>query len=180
MERKKGKQAVCINSLDWIIKGYLAVGDLTSGTNLKKLKSMGIRGIISVVPQLPNTIAEYKYYDMAVLHIPIRDHPNQRISTWFDPVREFIHYFIKRNHGVLIHCHAGRSRSVTLLASYLMKTFNISSQIALNMIRVSRPCITINSGFRKQLDRYQRFLQFSTRSRKKSRSRLQSRSKKKY
>jgi len=39
---------------------------------------------------------------------------------------------------VLVHCHAGRSRSVSVVARYLMESMNISSDDALALIQQKR------------------------------------------
>ena len=54
--------------------------------------------------------------------------------------------------GVLIHCQAGASRSATLLAGHLMRTYGIEDSAALELMELRRPnCVNPNPGFRTQL-----------------------------
>lgn len=56
---------------------------------------------------------------------------------------------------VLVHCHAGISRSVAIVLAYLMHMRKISVQDALNLIRSRRPIADPNSGFMHQLELYE-------------------------
>ena len=55
---------------------------------------------------------------------------------------------------VLVHCHAGESRSVAVVAAHLMKTEDLSLEEALESIRKVRPRADPNEGFREQLRLY--------------------------
>jgi hypothetical protein len=152
------------NSFNWLVPGFLAVGDWHAGSDLKKLKEMGIRGVVAATRKLPRKIETYEKNDIAILHIPVRDAPDANIIQWFAPVHDFIDYFMTKNkkkgkgYGVLVHCAAGRSRSVTILTSFVMKRLDLPPAQALNMVRTVRPCEWVNDGFIKQLKDYRTFL----------------------
>ncbi|WFD31878.1 hypothetical protein MSPP1_002918 [Malassezia sp. CBS 17886] len=61
----------------------------------------------------------------------------------------------KSDTSVLVHCHAGRSRSVTITAAYLMWSRHISREQALAVIRQQRPAAEPNDGFLRQLALYE-------------------------
>jgi protein-tyrosine phosphatase len=57
---------------------------------------------------------------------------------------------------VLVHCHAGVSRSSTIVISYLMRKYiNFSLNDALKFVKSKRPIIKPNKGFMKQLQKYE-------------------------
>lgn len=56
---------------------------------------------------------------------------------------------------VLVHCQAGCSRSVAIVAAYLMHTRHISPTTAVSMIRARRPDAGPNAGFMAQLQLYE-------------------------
>ncbi|PWN37451.1 phosphatases II [Meira miltonrushii] len=56
---------------------------------------------------------------------------------------------------VLVHCHAGISRSVAIVLAYLMHMRKISVQDALNLVRSRRSIADPNSGFMHQLELYE-------------------------
>ena len=54
--------------------------------------------------------------------------------------------------GILVHCQAGASRSASILAAYLIATYGIEAQSAIDYLESRRPqCVNPNPGFRKQL-----------------------------
>ncbi|KAF2816262.1 phosphatases II [Mytilinidion resinicola] len=53
--------------------------------------------------------------------------------------------------GVLVHCTQGISRSGALCVAYLMRSLRLPYSEALSLARESRPLITPNIGFEKQL-----------------------------
>jgi protein-tyrosine phosphatase len=91
------------------------------------------------------------------LHLNLADNPQVMIRPFFDQVAKFIHEALKRsNHRVLVHCVAGRSRSASFMAAYLIRHGTPpSSEKALAFIRSRRPCINPNIGFRQQLMKYE-------------------------
>lgn len=57
---------------------------------------------------------------------------------------------------VLVHCQAGCSRSVALVAAYIMATRGLTRDEALDLIRARRHQAEPNPGFMEQLDLYER------------------------
>lgn len=56
--------------------------------------------------------------------------------------------------GVLVHCAAGQSRSVAVVAAYLMCSHGWDVDVALAHIREQRYCIAPNPGFVRQLKQW--------------------------
>lgn len=68
----------------------------------------------------------------------------------------FINSALSNGNPVLIHCVAGISRSVSILAYYLMKKYDISFDEAMIMIKKYRPIANPNDSFRQQLIDYEK------------------------
>jgi hypothetical protein len=56
--------------------------------------------------------------------------------------------------GVLIHCMAGISRSVSILTYYLMKKYNLDYDTAILMVKKNRSIANPNDSFKQQLKNY--------------------------
>ena len=82
--------------------------------------------------------------------IDIDDDESENISQYFHECINFI-----SGNRVLVFCTAGRSRSVTVVAAYLMKKKHLSVKDALNLIQDVRR-INPNPGFIRQLEAWQR------------------------
>ncbi|KAK0461181.1 uncharacterized protein EV420DRAFT_1619645 [Desarmillaria tabescens] len=117
--------------MDEIIPG-LWVGDLPSALNVELLKQNHIFSILSAMR------GRITIHETFVRHqILLDDTEEADIMIHFLPSITFIQAELDKGRSVLVHCQAGMSRSVTLVAAYLMK---------------SRPNIDPNPGFLVQLD----------------------------
>lgn len=85
------------------------------------------------------------------LDICLPDNDEANISQHFDEVYTFIRQHVREGHSVLVHCAAGISRSTTLVAAYLMMSYQWDAFEALELIKERRPCIRPNDGFLEQL-----------------------------
>ena len=75
--------------------------------------------------------------DVDVLCVPLIDGSGNNPRD----IREAVQYvrdIISANERILVHCHAGRSRSVAIVARYLTETTGISRQAALDLISSKR------------------------------------------
>ena len=73
---------------------------------------------------------------MQFLGIPAYDTVSFNLSRYFFEAAEFIDQALKSpQHKVLVHCHAGISRSATIVAAFLMIKRAMTSQEAIRLIR---------------------------------------------
>ncbi|KAJ7031964.1 hypothetical protein C8F04DRAFT_1108759 [Mycena alexandri] len=132
--------------MDEIIAG-LWVGDISSATDTKTLKANKIFSILSAMR------GRVTINETFIRHqILLDDTEEEDVLVHFIPAITFIQAELDKGRGVLVHCQAGMSRSVTLVAAYLMYTQNINPQAALDIIRTARPNVEPNSGFLLQLE----------------------------
>ena len=87
--------------------------------------------------------------------ISIDDSHDQDIHQYFQSTNEFIKSATTNNGNVLVHCHAGVSRSATLVLAYLMYEYNMSLEDARALLKSKRPCTCPNRGFLTQLESYE-------------------------
>jgi len=87
-----------------------------------------------------------------VLAIPLVDGAgNDR--RLFDDAVEFIDDIVRSGEKILVHCHAGRSRSVCMVARYLMTRKGMSRDRALSAISEKRE-IFLSPGIEEILNVY--------------------------
>ena len=84
------------------------------------------------------------------LYIPAEDIPEFQLAPYFGKSYDFIDRNLLRT-NVLVHCMAGISRSVTIVAAYIVRKFKKTSEEALGQIRRKRSIINPNEGFIRQL-----------------------------
>lgn len=61
---------------------------------------------------------------------------------------------MKRKKNVLVQCHAGVSRSATIICAYLIKHKALTPTQALQLLKEKRHRAKPNAGFLKQLEEY--------------------------
>ncbi|XP_042325978.1 dual specificity protein phosphatase 6 [Sceloporus undulatus] len=135
---------------------YLYLGCAKDSTNLDVLEEFGIKYILNVTPNLPNLFenaGEFKYKQ-----IPISDHWSQNLSQFFPEAISFIDEARGKNCGVLVHCLAGISRSVTVTVAYLMQKLNLSMNDAYDIVKMKKSNISPNFNFMGQLLDFERTL----------------------
>ena len=79
--------------------------------------------------------------------VNVMDMSNQSLLRHFPAVIAFIKDAIQRGGGVLVHCHAGVSRSATCVIAYLTQEHNMSFENAFSFASKRRPVIFPNMGF---------------------------------
>ncbi|KAH9042687.1 hypothetical protein EDB85DRAFT_1916277 [Lactarius pseudohatsudake] len=134
------------NHLDQVLPG-LWVGDLHSAKDADTLKANNIRSILTVMRgkvSIPETFIRHQ--------IPLDDVAETDVLQHLIPAITFIQAELDKDKGVLVHCQAGASRSVTVAAAYVMYSQNIDASAALDLIRKVRPTINPNAGFMAQLE----------------------------
>ncbi|RZF42962.1 hypothetical protein LSTR_LSTR004264 [Laodelphax striatellus] len=120
----------------------------------KKREGGGEDYILNVTPDLPNVFEERIKY----MNIPITDHWSQNLASFFPKAIEFIDEARGQNKGVLVHCLAGVSRSVTVTVAYLMARHQLSLNDAFCLVRARKSNIAPNFHFMEQLHTFERQL----------------------
>lgn len=133
------------------ITDYIWLSGFASACNKDELDTRGIKNVVEVIygpgEQHPNQGITY-------LLVPVIDDPRVNISIYFDKAADFINKCVQKEESVLIHCVAGKSRSVTIVASYLIKYKNMSATEAIEFLKDKRDVCNPNPGFAQQLENY--------------------------
>ncbi|KAK6349040.1 tyrosine protein phosphatase yvh1 [Orbilia blumenaviensis] len=88
------------------------------------------------------------------LHIEVDDDDDENLIEHFQTTNDFIDKATQGGGSVLVHCAMGISRSATICTAYLIYKRQIPSEVAMEIIRQSRPIICPNLAFRRQLEIY--------------------------
>ena len=154
------------------IEPGLYLGSVEAALDVKELEAKSIKAVLTISNisleqmgkelQDKELLAWYGFDGIGSgnapkhLYIEANDSNNQELITYFDETCAFIKENLEK-HNVLVHCWAGRSRSVTLVAAYLMKHRKMSVAEALEKISSVRPILCPMRGFIEQLHLYARF-----------------------
>ncbi|KAK3734460.1 hypothetical protein RRG08_029135 [Elysia crispata] len=134
----------------------LYLGSAKNSADLAQLRQYGITHILNVTANVPNMFeneSEFKY-----LQIPISDHWSQNLAAFFPQAIKFIDEARDKQEGVLVHCLAGISRSVTVTVAYLMNREKMSLNHAYDHVKRCKPNISPNFTFMGQLLEFEKCL----------------------
>eukprot|EP01135_Chromosphaera_perkinsii_P002308 Nk52_evm94s221 gene=Nk52_evmTU94s221 len=128
-------------------------GNMRDAADKEQLTGNGITHILSV---LQESGEEKEFEKISYKRISVMDAKTENLCQYFKETTEWIHNARMAGGSVLIHCMAGISRSSTITAAYILALLegNVSSETAIGIIRLSRDCVSPNSGFREQLGMY--------------------------
>ena len=133
----------------------LYLGSGSSAKHAGVLKAYGISCVVNVSAVVPN------YHegsgDVSYVKVPVYDAEDVDIIKALKDqgVMAFIHAGLEAGRGVLVHCCAGRSRSVACVCAYLISRYGWSVEEALGVVRRVR-VISPNAGFLEQLEAFHR------------------------
>jgi len=136
-----------------IISGKLYLTSIDEAENLSFLKSKNITAILTINcdPVKVPTELEKENGGLKTLFIELGDNCTSQIKNYFDVMIDFI----DSNECVLVHCHAGISRSATAVIAYMMKTRKMTLDQAERFVRSKRSIICPNFSFMGQLKSYE-------------------------
>jgi len=143
--------------LNFFLDNFMAIGSEVHAQDISLLDTLKITHILNVTPN--ETLTEVKN-SRTILQIPILDSVSQNILEYLPKAIKFIHNArATPNAKLLIHCHAGISRSVSFAIAYVMWAEHKSLEDANALIHKHRTCASPNLNFMGQLMIFGNFLQ---------------------
>lgn len=131
---------------------YLYLGSKRESENRKLLRQFQISYVLNVTPNIPN---HFENDGLKYLQIPVRDHWNQNLAEHFPEAIDFIDEARSSKSGILVHCHGGVSRSVTVTVAYLMQKRGLSLNDAYDFVKQRKTNIAPNVNFLDQLQEFE-------------------------
>ena len=133
------------------ILNNLWLGGITSVCNRESLLERNIELIITAVY---GASAIYPY-DFNYSRSNLKDIEEENILPEIEKMVPIIHSELEKGKGVLVSCIKGRSRSCTIVAGYLIKYHNMTTDEALAFIKKRRSQIDPNPSYITSLNIYE-------------------------
>lgn len=142
-------------NFSWVIDGMLAGSGMPmSREELEWIKDNGIKAVLTLTEeQLPHEWLDGIEY----LHVPTVNGSAPDIGD-IERAADFIENNLKSNKSVVVHCAAGKGRTGTILAAYMIKFKGMVASDAIEKIRSARPGSVENDSQEIALSLFERHL----------------------
>jgi len=135
--------------MDWITE-QIAIGNHLEAHDADVLRSHAFRSVLSLDGSLSSRRAAEFGLDEIVAFKLIDGAGND--PRHYENAVDALVRLSQKKPPVLVHCHAGRSRSVIVVAGYLVLSQSLASEDALAYVAARRE-ISLSDGLRPLLDR---------------------------
>lgn len=132
---------------------HLYLGCRKVATHLENLKEARITRILNVTSSVPNQFEHLKGFSYR--QIAVEDSHDVNMLQHLPEAFSFIEDAKANSEKVLVHCHAGMSRSVTVILAYLMKNYGHTLDSAYEFVKERKSDISPNFSFMGQLLEYE-------------------------
>jgi atypical dual specificity phosphatase len=129
----------------------LVVGNAASANAFDMMRKLGITCVLNVTTDIPEPHQSEMGKEIEWHRISLDDAEDQDLSDALDEGLSIIDRIVATGGKVLVHCHEGRSRSVSMCLAYFVTRERMPLAEALNFIKSHRPEAQPNAGFLKQL-----------------------------
>ncbi|KVH95531.1 putative dual specificity protein phosphatase DSP8 isoform X1 [Cynara cardunculus var. scolymus] len=138
------------------IQEFLLLGAVPFPSDVKRLKDLGVRGVITLNEPYETLVPTslYKAHGIDHLVLPTRDYLFAPSIDDICQAVNFIHGKTLLKQATYVHCKAGRGRSTTIVICYLVQHRHMSPDVAYAFVRSIRPRVLLASAQRQAVQEY--------------------------
>eukprot|EP00887_Chlorella_sp_A99_P007916 scaffold12.g7916.t1 len=144
LQRLRALQEASVTARPVRLMPRLWISGAVEASSTYLLRHLGITHVLNATEDL---LAPEPELGFTALRCPLRDVEEEDIARYFAPAAEFIDAGLASGGGVLVHCHAGRSRSCSLVLAWLMQRRRLTLKRALELVQRQRPEAAPNAGY---------------------------------
>ncbi len=151
-------------NFSWVIEGKLAGSGMSMNySQFLWVMTHGVKAIVTVreVPLPSKWFSNGNGDDVDYFHLRVEDYSAPSLEE-IDNTIDYIQQQISKNKPVMVHCAAGRGRTGTILAAYLIKKENVTANQAIKKIRSIRPGSIQSNQQEMALYMYEKYLNSKT------------------
>lgn len=146
---------VCPNVILGAIPLWSTVDELVQKMGVKAVVSMNEPYELKFITPTP---AQWSERGVEQLNLPVVDFIGTPSRQQIQQGVQFIHDHVSKERTVYIHCKAGRSRSATMLACYLLRHWQLTPQQATSFLIEKRSHVVFGDTNLKTIQQYYDYL----------------------
>ncbi len=116
----------------------VVLGALPFGRDVPKLVASGVTAVVNTCEEYAGPVAAYERFGIRQFHMPTIDFTHPKLADVENAV-EFIEKELEQGGKVYVHCKAGRGRSATVVACWLIAARGLSRHEAQRLLSQKRP-----------------------------------------
>ena len=116
------------------------LGALPYASDVKRLAAEGVKGVVNTCEEYQGPLQEYARLGIEHFWIPTVDYTHPELDDICRAV-DFIDRYAQAGESVYLHCKAGRGRSATVAMCWLIKSQQIDSEQAQQILNRVRPFV---------------------------------------
>ena len=142
------------------IDEHLLMGALPFSSDAERLAGEGVTAVVNTCEEYAGPVRAYERLGIVQLRLPTIDFTPPSLESVERGV-DFISAQIKQGGAVYVHCKAGRGRSATIVACWLMRDKGLSPAEAQAWLTRKRPHVNQHLDQRDVVQEYHRICQQS-------------------
>ena len=123
--------------------------------DVEELAELGIGAVINTCAEYEGPVDEYERFGIDQLRVPTTDFTHPTLESVEHAV-EFMEQQINDGKRVYVHCKAGRARSATVVACWLIKNRGMTAEEAQNRMTRTRPHVNPHIAERPVVKEFER------------------------
>ena len=125
--------------MDWILEERLAIGTVVEARRVDVLRAGAFRSVLALIESTADEdeLAQAGLQEIEVESVPLIDGPGNDPDR-LERARRILADLVENAAPVLVHCQAGRSRSVVVVAAYLAHARGLGADDALAFVTERR------------------------------------------
>ena len=133
------------------VRPGLFLGGAAAVTEPDHLREAGVAAVLTVGSEELDFQTGAGVEGLRRLFVRALDKPETDLLSHLDRCVAFIVQARAEGRAVLVHCHAGVGRSVTVITAFMMKTDQLTFEKAYENLKTVKPEAKMNVGFEWQL-----------------------------
>lgn len=128
--------------------GAVWLGDKKAAQSLELLRARGVSAVLNATCNIPNSFEIPESPPIAYHNLRCQDAEAEAsaLDAQLDAALDQLAVWVGEGRQVLVHCHAGRSRSATVVIAFLMRERRMQLGAATELVFASRAVLP-NAGF---------------------------------
>lgn len=114
------------------------LGAFPFAVDVPRLAELGIGAVVNTCHEYNGPLEAYRKFDIEQLHIPTTDFTHPKFDD-LEKAVEFMDQQIASGRKVYVHCKAGRARSATVVACWMIKSRKLTAKEAQAVMSECRP-----------------------------------------